>query len=290
MIKCNTEKPLKLPPIGAVIAFIIISNILFFGFLVIIINNIWYYTNIYYNTQERINCLPQITNIEQLEAAQSNVVSREYYINRVPVQGRFVKDPLNHLADDTYIYVSYDQERANRFACFTKWEMNKWNVPTEGRTKIKALNSIELSINHDNHVPITPLEISSENFAVLNENDRIIANLYYTKGDWNDLRLTAYALRNNDKVSFIARIGNDVQEIVPLYKAEHDVLYFFNGIDDKNDFKNISWQQVKAIFKANNDNGLGKFFICVFVLICSGGLAILSYKMSYKLYRNRKKY
>jgi hypothetical protein len=31
MIKCNTEKPLKLPPIGAVIAFIIISNILFFG-------------------------------------------------------------------------------------------------------------------------------------------------------------------------------------------------------------------------------------------------------------------
>lgn len=159
----NPSKTIKLPSLSAIIAFVLFSNSLFWIFFAILINNVFYYGNMFYSTKAYLTGLPQIQTEEELASAVAKEQPQTYFISNVPISGKFVKDPLLHLNDNTYIYIDYDEEVANSFFGLRQWSLNQWNIPTEARANIKVFNTVRLDLSHDNHLPIAPTKISENN-------------------------------------------------------------------------------------------------------------------------------
>ena len=257
----------------SIIGFILIKKVVYF-LLSYILDMVFMYAKEYQRCQIHLRSLPIISTTTQLAHAKATDIPSEYFFYNVPISGEKVKDPLNRLKEDRYVFIDIREEVPSHFRLFTPdrfsklkpifldyWSVNKWLSPAVIVSELKALNEIPLTFTHNNYTNLAPLVLSKNNVNLNLHTDKIVNNYLYTIGEFSNIRIKAYAFKDSAYVSFRAMVSNKGVEILPLYPSNPEILFYINKPHNtyNQDIANISKEHILGIKSTYFKGGIFEF-------------------------------
>lgn len=234
---------IKIHSLKKALVYFFIVNVLMLLLIQYVTQGYVSYSKEFLETKTSLISLKTIKTKEELDKAKLVLDENEYLFYNVPLNATPIKDPLNHLSDNKYIFIDYKEEVGKRITLFSArklgikpiyinlWEKNKWTDPVDPKRTFTLFDDFKVTFDKDNYINLEPLTLNKTNFKQVSKFDHTYNSYLYTQGEFNDLREQIYVLKPNTKITFRAKIKDNVVTPIPLFKDNPKIYYYVNKDD-----------------------------------------------------------